>query len=258
MSSRQPVIPDAVEDKASDAGRERVLDAIVSAPAPASIDEIATTLGVHPNTVRFHVGHLVTEGLIETIQEKGSGRGRPRTLYRSTPEAFHAGPQNDRLLAEVLMSDFINRNSSRVADAAWQAGHAWACRLIDQQTLGHDAAPEDIDPDQHLDELMGLLSSWGFAPSRVESGHATDDQQSSDRQSGDQQSDSEKVVDEKVVELHRCPFSREVAERSDLVCALHSGIAAGALEGLRSPWRVRQLIPHSAPGRCDLVCEQTP
>lgn len=66
--------------------RRAVLDALRASDSPLGVTEVAGQLGVHPNTVRFHLDALVTEGAVECSRQETSGPGRPRTVYAPGPE----------------------------------------------------------------------------------------------------------------------------------------------------------------------------
>jgi len=51
-----------------------VLRVLKAAPGPMSITAIADELGVHPNTVPFHLETLVSDGRVEHVEPD---RGRP-------------------------------------------------------------------------------------------------------------------------------------------------------------------------------------
>ncbi len=56
----------------------------------AGTEEIATTLGLHPNGVRVHLDRLLAAQLVLRDREKGS-RGRPRDVWTISPQARPAG-----------------------------------------------------------------------------------------------------------------------------------------------------------------------
>ena len=48
-----------------------------------SIVAIADLLQVHPNTVRFHLRHLVEGGQVEQVEPSRSSPGRPPLMFRA-------------------------------------------------------------------------------------------------------------------------------------------------------------------------------
>lgn len=60
-------------------GRRRaVLRALCASRVPMSIAAIAGKLGVHPNTVRFHLDNLVADGQVEGSSPAAADRGARR------------------------------------------------------------------------------------------------------------------------------------------------------------------------------------
>ena len=88
---------------ASPAGRRGDVVALLRhSPSPMGPAEIAQRLGVHPNTIRFHLDHLVETGRVERVPVPPAGRGRPKLAFRLRRGMDPAGPRNYRLLAQVL------------------------------------------------------------------------------------------------------------------------------------------------------------
>lgn len=96
-------------------GRRRaVLRALCASRVPMSIAAIAGKLGVHPNTVRFHLDNLVADGQVERV-EPGRGRpGRPPLMFRAVRRTDSTGTRRYRLLAEILASGLAAERDSRV------------------------------------------------------------------------------------------------------------------------------------------------
>ena len=59
--------------------------------------ELASRIGLHVTTVRFHLDALCDEGAIERTRIYRDGVGRPRTGYRAVEERL-----DYRILAEIL------------------------------------------------------------------------------------------------------------------------------------------------------------
>src|SRR3954454_18841892 len=66
-----------------------------------SVREISTRLELHPNTIRPHLRRLEEAGLVASETRKGSGAGRPQTLYTAVDVDERAG-RDHRLLADIL------------------------------------------------------------------------------------------------------------------------------------------------------------
>src|ERR1700745_4225562 len=61
--------------------RREVLRVLRASPDPMSIVAIAEVLGVHPNTVRFHLDSLVGDGQVEHVEPDRKGPGRPPLMF---------------------------------------------------------------------------------------------------------------------------------------------------------------------------------
>lgn len=57
--------------------RSELLALLRSLPEPASITDLAARIGVHPNTVRFHLETLTETGQVERVSVARQGPGRP-------------------------------------------------------------------------------------------------------------------------------------------------------------------------------------
>ena len=79
----------ADSDDAEKPRRAAVLEALRSSDDPLGVTELAEQLGIHPNTVRFHLDALVAQGLVDRRLEEPSGPrpapNRPRTPSRDGP-----------------------------------------------------------------------------------------------------------------------------------------------------------------------------
>lgn len=189
-----------------------VLAELRAAAGPLRIAEIAERLGVHPNTVRFHLGGLIERGQVERVEAAPTGPGRPAQLFRAVPGMDPGGPRHYRLLAELLLADLAAHPHA----AAWaaDAGRAWGARL------GAEGARVE-EPAQRLAELMADL---GFAP--------------------EQPAAHDHIV------LRHCPFLELAQQHPEVVCQVHLGMAQGLLAAWRAPIRAERLVPFAEPDRC--------
>jgi predicted ArsR family transcriptional regulator len=202
-----------------DAGgrREDVLAALRGAAGAMSIAEIANQLEVHPNTVRFHLDTLVTDGRAERVEPDHKRPGRPPLMFRAVRGMDPGGPRHYRLLAEILT---LSLAGDRNAGAkALKAGRAWATRLT---------SPTRKAPGKHesVNRLIALLDDLGFAPQRRES-------------HGQEQ-----------VGLRHCPFLELAEDKSTVVCHIHLGLMQGALEAWGAPVTVDRLEAFAEPDLC--------
>lgn len=201
-------------------GRRRdVLRILKAAPSPMSIRAIADVLGVHPNTVRFHLDTLVSDGRVELVEPDYKRPGRPPLMFRAIPRMDHNGPRHYRLLAEILaMSLSVDGDPSTKAQAG---GRAWGRQL--KVSVSHR---KKAGAKESIDHLVDVLDDLGFAPERRESG-------------GDQQ-----------IGLRHCPFLELAETRSTIVCPIHLGLMQGVLENQRAPVTVDRLEAFVEPDLC--------
>ena len=200
--------------------RSRVLDVLTDANAEVGVAELAVTLGLHPNTARFHLDALVEAGLAERRREDSEHPGRPRVLYRASPDCPTTGRRSYQLLAEILAGHLATR-SRRPYTEAMRAGREWGRYL---------AAPNP--PFRHVDaatatgQVVRFLTDIGFEPEVLTTGRR------------------------RVVELHHCPFREIAAEHGQVVCSVHLGLMQGFLAGIDAPVDAAELQPFVTPTVC--------
>lgn len=200
-----------------DTGRRRaVLRVLRSARVPMTIAAIADELGVHPNTVRFHLDSLVGGGQVERVEPGRRGPGRPPLMFRAVRQMDRGGTRRYQLLAHILVNGLAAEPDS--SSRALAAGRAWGQRL-EAPAMGSSA-------EKSIDHLVGLLDELGFAPER-----RTCD--------GGQQ-----------LGLRHCPFLELAEARPGIVCLIHRGLMQGALERWSAPVTVERLDPFVEPDLC--------
>jgi predicted ArsR family transcriptional regulator len=199
--------------------RAQVLAALRAAPVPLGINAIAERLGVHPNTVRFHLDGLVAAGRIERLPGDVTGPGRPAHRYRARRAMDRNGPTNYRLLARV-MTDHLATTAPDPAEAATGLGRRWGPSLVaDRPAVASTRTAT-------LARLSELLDDLGFAPEPIAGRHS------------------------KQIRLRHCPFLDVVDEHADVVCALHLGLMQGVLAATNSPVTVDRLDRFVEPDLC--------
>jgi predicted ArsR family transcriptional regulator len=197
--------------------REGVLAVLRDAASALTIPQIADELGVHPNTVRFHLDTLLTEGRVERVEPDRRRPGRPPLMFRAVRGMDPGGTRRYRVLAEILTLALAgDRNASA---KALEAGQAWA-RRVTGPTQKTPAAQQSIN------RLVELLDDLGFAPQR------------------------RKAHGQLQIGLRHCPFLELAQDRSAVVCPIHLGLMQGALATWRAPVTVDRLDPFVEPDLC--------
>ncbi|MGV9991777.1 helix-turn-helix transcriptional regulator [Streptomyces sp. NPDC003374] len=202
--------------------RREVLDVLRTAAGPLGVAETAERIGVHPNTVRFHLDALVAEGRVERRLEKSPGPGRPRTVYAPRPGMDRGGGRGYRLLARILLGGLASRGAGGREEAT-EAGRAWG-RALTGPPPGRRPTAE-----RSAGRLVALLDELGFAPAPEGGGAGRPPER---------------------IRLRHCPFLELAEEYGQLVCPLHLGLMQGALAELRAPLTANALEPFAEPDAC--------
>ncbi|MEU4742696.1 helix-turn-helix domain-containing protein, partial [Actinosynnema sp. NPDC023658] len=187
--------------------RRRLYDFVVRSPSPVSRDEAAEAVGIPRTTVAFHLDRLVSEGLLEVVHERRTGRsgpgaGRPAKLYRRSAEQIAVSlPDRRYELAALLLADALSE-----ADTSGEApGTVLRRRARDLgRELGRDVGRTSRDADDGRLAALRALESFGFEP----------------RASGAS------------VVLGNCPFHTLARQHTELVCGMNLCLLDGLLDGL--------------------------
>jgi predicted ArsR family transcriptional regulator len=184
-----------------------------------SITAIADELGVHPNTVRFHLDTLVSDRRVERVEPGRKRPGRPPLMFRAVRQMDPGGPRHYRVLAEILASSIAAERDPRAkaVAAGRTGGRRWESAAPQRKKIGTKGS---------IDRLVGVLDELGFEPERRKSG-------------GEQQ-----------IGLRNCPFLELAEARTDVVCPIHLGLMQGVLESLEAPVGVDRLDAFVEPDLC--------
>ncbi|ORA16115.1 transcriptional regulator [Mycobacterium angelicum] len=196
--------------------RRAVLRVLRGSPGAQSIVEIADQLGVHPNTVRFHLDNLVAAGQIERVEPVHRGPGRPPLMFRAVRQMDRGGPRHYRMLAEILTIGLAAQRDSNAKALA--AGRMWGRTL--------DAPAHAGNAEESIQHLVGVLDEMGFAPERGTAEGAP------------------------TIGLRHCPFLELAEVRTNVVCPIHLGLMQGALETWAAPVAVERLEAFAEPDLC--------
>lgn len=109
----------------ADERRVRILTELASSPDGLDATELGRRVGLHANTVRWHLGILVDAGVAGSRPEPRKTPGRPRILYRIGDGAEPVGHDEYRLLATIL-AELVAGEPERCEDAGRRWGHALA------------------------------------------------------------------------------------------------------------------------------------
>ena len=208
-------------EDASPLGRSRsdVLDMLRAAEGPLGVREVAARMGLHQNTVRFHLEALVEAGLAVRETEDRETPGRPRIGYRAAADAPN-GRRRYRLLAEMLTT-LIAGTMPSPGKAAEEAGREWGAYLTEQPPpYQRPTAGESIA------KLTAMMTDIGFAPQAEADGG------------------------QYRLRLLQCPFREVAQQHKDVICALHLGLMRGALTRMRAAVSADRLDPFVEPGLC--------
>ena len=201
--------------------RLEILDVLRSGRLSMSIVEIAGRVGVHPNTVRFHLRSLVGDGRVEQVEDTRSTPGRPALMFRAHVGMDPTGPRNYGLLAGALAG--LLAADPDPGGRTTEAGRSLGRRLVGSDTDAEEGAV--MTDQQAAGRLVALLDDLGFAP-KPDPGRAG------------------------TIGLRHCPFLDLVPEHAAVICPLHLGLMQGALDALGAGITVTRLEPFASADLC--------
>ncbi|WP_113700783.1 helix-turn-helix transcriptional regulator [Nonomuraea lactucae] len=202
--------------------RRRLYDFVVRQAAPVSRDEASDAVQVPRTTTAFHLDRLVSEGLLEAVYERRTGRsgpgaGRPSKLYRRSPERIAVSlPDRRYELAARLLADAVQEAETSARSPRTVLDRR--AREIGKE-LGQKARAAHAGQDGHT-ATMRTLETFGFEP---------------------------RAADTSIV-LGNCPFHSLARQHTELVCGMNVRLLDGLLDGLATTGMTAHLDP--APGRC--------
>ncbi len=224
----------------TDPSRRRLLQVLARPAAqPPTVAELVAAVGGHPNTTRHHLRVLVGAGLVsEQPRTPARGRGRPAAGYavtRSGHEALGAAvggsaAQEYVALAAAFAARLAERDGDPGADSR-AIGRAWGTGLAAR----HSADQGEVE-ERPIGRVVGLLDRLGFSP------------------------EVEPVADVgsgPTVLLRTCPLLDAARRHPDVVCQVHLGLVAGALEADDQVSDGLRLQPFARPGACELALPAT-
>ncbi|MGH9065946.1 MAG: helix-turn-helix transcriptional regulator [Acidimicrobiales bacterium] len=203
-----------------DPTRHRIFSYIVEAENPVGVAELTSYVQLNHNAVRQHLAVLRDAGLVVEEVEVRDRPGRPRLLYRLSPEVAGtwgtSGPYE--YLASLLSTALGHNESPR--ETGRRAG----------RRRGGELAARSRDRVAVLESEMVVR---GFRPSRAEQGKRVE------------------------FVLGRCPYEQVAVGNPDTVCQLHLGLAEGLVEGLGGAEVTRLIAMDPRRAGCRLVLRRS-
>jgi predicted ArsR family transcriptional regulator len=200
----------------ADEHRNRIVAELRRTPDGLDVRRLAGLLGLHENTVRWHLGILDDAGFLDSRPAAEGRPGRPRMRYFLRPGAAGAGTRDEhRLLATILTGTMAELPGG--ARRAEDAGRAWGRHLVRKPS-----PLERVSDQEAVAGVARLLDEQGFAAEA----HGTS------------------------IRMHRCPFHDLAETNPEIVCAVHRGLLSGALAELGSELEVEGLDVFVRPDLC--------
>lgn len=193
--------------------RERVLRLVACATGAVDATEIATQMGLHVTTVRFHLDALCEDGSVARTRIKRDSVGRPRTGYVAVRDRL-----DYRSLAEILAMELGDTVAER-RQRAERAGRRWAHRILTQD--GAEATADPAEPDETasgpaLQDRTGRVARaferMGFGPEPTAPADGGEGRR------------------ECTIRLHACPVRDLARSHPEVGCAMHLGLLRGLLD----------------------------
>lgn len=185
--------------------RFRIFRRLCRSPDPVSVRDLTETFDLHPNAIRQHLARLEQAGLVSSSPRREGGAGRPRRVYRATPEALRVGAARATpgvflaVLEDALQTLPTDRETLVEFGRAW--GRAWARRR-----RGENGARRGRQARAEL--LATELAMWGWEPT-------------TDRGNGTIR-----------IATSRCLFRGDSPGSNGRCCALEEGFLSGLADGL--------------------------
>lgn len=177
---------------------------------PLGIHDLAEKLGIHANTVRFHLDALTASGQVERAEPTRGVPGRPAQRYQAIRRMDPDGRREFGILAGLL-----TRSLAGVSDGPRRALEAG-------RSMGAELAADLSDGADTTEGLRDFLDALGFAAE----------------------------IDGDEVRLHNCPFLELAEDDPSIVCQAHLGLMRGAAHAWDRDLRVTTLAPFAEPDLC--------
>jgi predicted ArsR family transcriptional regulator len=214
-------VPARSEDPLAQPTRARLFDLLCELRRPASTEELAGRLELHPNGVRMHLDRLREGGLVARERDRRP-RGRPRDMWLVSPDATPGGApptayaQLGRWLARAITP---GKSSLQKIESTGRQ-------------IGRELAPDAPDAAGSAEaSLRGALAALGFQPQR-----------------------ESRTAHRLTYRLCNCPYRDAATENPQVVCGLHRGITRGLLDELDPSSRLTAFVA-GEPSRAGCLIE---
>jgi predicted ArsR family transcriptional regulator len=207
--------PTSIHRALADPRRAELVAALEEAVKALDATELGRRVGLHANTVRWHLGILEDVGIVASRPEHRDTPGRPRRVWERAGRAPHDEAGEHRALARALVS--VVAGLPEAAAEAEAAGRSWG------RLAARPASPAARSEDP-VEGLARVLDERGFEPR----------------------------VDGLEVMMNRCPFADLAPESPAVVCGMHRGLVEGVLAEAGSRLAVDELDVFPRPGVCVL------
>ncbi|MFI7703361.1 helix-turn-helix transcriptional regulator [Nonomuraea sp. NPDC049480] len=194
---------------------------VCAQPGPVSRDQAAAAVGIAHHKAKFHLDRLESEGLLEAVYARltgrtGPGAGRSSKLYRRAAREFAVSlPTREYLLAGRLMADAI-AESARTGAPVMEVLHRVAAAhgaSMGGAALAAEGRP--ATPQAALDLAAAALAEHGYEP-RHEGARTI---------------------------MANCPFHALAEAQRELVCHMNHALITGLVERLAPPKVAARLEP---------------
>lgn len=136
--------------------RQRIIE-LLKEKRQATVDELATAIGLTPMAVRYHLNVLQADNLISAAAvRRQSGPGRPQQVYKLTEAANDLFPEDYHSLTGYLLDELSTRLGRDGLDNLFNT-------IADR--LAAEAPPPRPGQsfEARLDEVVNFLGGKGFA-----------------------------------------------------------------------------------------------
>jgi len=190
--------------------------------------QLGEIVGLHVTTVRFHLDQLEAGGLLTSSFLRSGGAGRPKKVYAAATGSLATDRRDSEgvaMLAELL-AEVLRPGEDGEPPTPHEAGRRWAVEHV----------PESHEPPAQtpgrwmgkVGEMVDVLGQWGYTPevSLTDGGRTAR------------------------INLAHCPFIDLAKKNPSVVCGIHRGLIAGAMEQLGEGEAEVSLEPFVAPNLC--------